>query len=291
MITADDYAFISALLKKHSGLSLGPGKEYLLESRLASVATGTGYADLSALIAGLRCGATAATIKLVCDAMTTNETLWFRDGKPFAALEQDLLPQAASRARAAGRPLRIWCAASSTGQEPYSVAILTAQMEAKLGVGVEILATDYCSAAVKRAQSAVYNHFEVQRGLPIQVLVKYFQQVPEGFELVQDIRRRVRFEERNLLEPYPSHWSFDIILCRNVLIYFDVGTKKAVLERMAQLLTPGGALLLGGTESTLGITDAVVRVPTHPSGVFCRPQDVRSFERPDAAATAKATAA
>lgn len=278
MITADAYLYLSELLKKHSGLSLGSGKEYLLESRLPPVATQLGFKDLAGLVEGLRRGATPAQVKTVCDAMTTNETLWFRDGKPFAALEHEVLPRAAKRARENGRPLRIWCAASSTGQEPYSVAILTAQMEKQLDVRVEISATDYSSAAVARARAAVFNQFEVQRGLPIHLLVKHFQQVPDGFELVQDIRRRVTFEERNLLEPYPGHWQFDVILCRNVLIYFDVATKKDVLERMSRLLAPGGALFLGGTESTLGVTDALVRVPGQPSGMFCKPGDVALYQ-------------
>lgn len=285
MISADAYSFLSDLLKKHSGLSLGPGKEYLLESRLPPVATQLGLSDLNALVDSLRRSPTQALIKTVCDAMTTNETLWFRDGKPFAALENDVLPAAAKRAKANGRALRIWCAASSTGQEPYSIAILTAQMEKQLDVKVEILATDYCSMAIQRAKSAVYNQFEVQRGLPINLLIKYFQQVPDGFELVQDIRRRVSFEEINLLNPYPTHWQFDVILCRNVLIYFDVATKKDVIDRMSRHLAPGGALFLGGTESTLGITESVVRVPNQPSGMFCRPQDVPMLA-PAASATA-----
>lgn len=275
MITADAYSFLSDLLKKHSGLSLGPGKEYLIESRLPPVAAQLGLKDLDALIAAIRFSSTKAMIKLVCDAMTTNETLFFRDGKPFTALEHEVIPAAAHRARAQGRPLRIWCAASSTGQEPYSIAMLIANLERQLhGVRVDIHATDYSAAAIARAKAAVFNQFEVQRGLPINYLIKYFQQVPDGYELIQDVRRRVTFEEINLLNPYPSHWQFDIIMCRNVLIYFDVATKKDVIDRMARLMVPGGALFLGGTESTLGITDSVVRVPNQPSGMFCRPGDV-----------------
>lgn len=278
MITADAYAFLSDLLKKHSGLSLGPGKEYLIESRLPPIAAQYGMRDLEVLVSTLRSASTPAMIKHVCDAMTTNETLFFRDGKPFTALEQEVLPAAAKRAKAHGRPIRIWCAASSTGQEPYSIAMLSANMERQLdGVKVDILATDYSSAAIARAKTAVFNQFEVQRGLPINYLLKYFQQVPDGFELVQDVRRRVTFEEINLLNPYPAHWQFDIIMCRNVLIYFDVATKKDVIERMARHLAPGGSLFLGGTESTLGITDAVVRVPNQPSGMFCRPGEAQLF--------------
>lgn len=272
MISVDDYAFLEAILKKHSGLSLGPGKQYLLESRLPPVAATYGHASVEELIASLRKGTpTAALIKHVCDAMTTNETLFFRDNKPFVALEKEILPAAAARARREHRPVRIWCAASSTGQEPYSIAMIVAQTEHLLGgVKVEITATDFSAAALARAKAAVYNQFEVQRGLPVQLLMKYFAPVPQGFALKPDIRQRVTYHEINLLDPFPSYWQFDIVFCRNVLIYFDVPTKKDVIDRMSRVLTRGGSLFLGGTESTLGITDSVVRVPNHPSGVFCK---------------------
>ena len=154
MITPQDYDFLAELLRKHSGLALGPGKEYLLESRLPPVAVTYGHADVNALVAFMRKGAPpAALVKHVCDAMTTNETLFFRDGKPFTALEQEILPQAARRAKSEKRPLRIWCAASSTGQEPYSIAMIVAQIESQLGVPVEITATDYSAAAIARAKA------------------------------------------------------------------------------------------------------------------------------------------
>jgi chemotaxis protein methyltransferase CheR len=275
MIAVDDYAFLSDLLKRHSGLALGPGKEYLLESRLPSVAVTYGHADIAGLVNALRAAPPRELVKHVCDAMTTNETMFFRDGKPFVALEKELLPAAARRAKAQGRPLRIWCAASSTGQEPYTIAMIVAQIESQLdGCRVEITATDYSTAALNRAKAGIYNQFEVQRGLPVQLLMKYFKPHPEGFELSADIRQRVSYREINLLDPFPSFWQFDMIFCRNVLIYFDVATKKDVIDRMAKLLLPGGALFLGGTESTLGITDSVVRAPGNASGLFCRPQDL-----------------
>ncbi len=275
MIAPADYDFLSDLLKRHSGLALGPGKEYLLESRLMPVAVTLGHADLPGLVAHLRGAPSPATVKTVCDAMTTGETLFFRDSKPFVALEKEILPAAAKRAREAGRPVRIWCAASSTGQEPYSIAMIVAQVEKQLeGTKVEITATDYSAQALARARAAVYNQFEVQRGLPVQLLVKHFKQTPDGFELAPDIRNRVTFQEINLLNPFPAYWQFDVIFCRNVLIYFDVPTKKDVIDRMARLLVRGGSLFLGGTESTLGITDSVVRVPNHPSGVFCKANEL-----------------
>ena len=276
MITPDEYTYLETLLKKHSGLSLGPGKEYLIESRLPPVAVTYGHEDVNALIAAMRKGvATAALVKHVCDAMTTNETLFFRDNKPFVALEKEILPAAAQRAREQSRPLRIWCAASSTGQEPYSIAMIVAQTEYLLGdTKVEITATDFSAAALARAKAGVYNQFEVQRGLPIQLMMKYFTQVPEGYAIKPEIRQRVIYQEINLLDSFPGFWQFDIIFCRNVLIYFDVPTKKDVIDRMARLLARGGTLFLGGTEGTLGITDSVVRVPSHPAGVFCRPSEI-----------------
>jgi chemotaxis protein methyltransferase CheR len=285
MIAPDTYRFVSDLLRRHSGLSLGTGKEYLLESRLPAVAEAFGLRTVEALLDALRQQPSAALIKATCDAMTTNETLFFRDSKPFVAFEQQLLPVALRRARAAGRPLRIWCAAASTGQEPYSLAMILASQERLLaGTPVELLATDYSYAALERARAGVYNQFEVQRGLPVQHLIRYFTERPDGFQISEDIRRRVTFEYRNLLDPFPAHWSFDVIFCRNVLIYFDVPTKKDVVERMARHLTPGGALVLGGTESTLGITDAVVRAGNHPAGFLCRPTETHLLAETAAAA-------
>lgn len=279
MITADDYRFLSELVHRQSGLSLGTGKEYLLESRLPSVAATYGFPDLTRMISALRAGLAPHVVKSLCDAMTTNETLFFRDSKPFDVLRADVLPAAALRARALGRPVRIWCAASSTGQEPYSIAMLVAQMEAQLaGTEVQITATDYSAAVIARARLGIYNQFEVQRGLPVQLLLKFFKPVADGFELLPEIRRRVIFEENNLLHPFPANRQFDIIFCRNVLIYFDVPTKKDVIDRMAKLLTRGGTLFLGGTESTLGITDSVVRVQRHAAGVFCRPTELTLHE-------------
>jgi len=259
MISPDDYAFISDLLKKQSGLALGPGKEYLLESRLPSVAVTYGYDDIGALMKALRAMPSKPLVKHVCDAMTTNETMFFRDGKPFVTLEKELLPAAAKRAKALGRPVRLWCAASSTGQEPYTIAMIVAQMEAQLGgARVEIIATDYSSAALARAKAGIYNQFEVQRGLPVQLLMKYFKPHPEGFELSADIRNRVTYQEINLLDPFPVSWQFDIIFCRNVLIYFDAATKTQVLANIANQLQPDGYVYLGGAETVLGLTTRLV---------------------------------
>jgi chemotaxis protein methyltransferase CheR len=275
MISADDYAFLAHMLKQHSGLSLGAGKEYLIESRLPAVLSAFGHQDITTLVRSLRIAAPPQIVKSICDAMTTGETLFFRDSAPFTILQQQVLPEAIDRVRTEGRPLRIWCAACSTGQEPFSIAMILAQTEPSLkGIRVEVVATDFSAQALSRAKLGIYNQFEVQRGLPVQLLLKFFRPVPEGFQIVPELHRHIVFKEINLLNPFPMGWQFDIIFCRNVLIYFDLATKRDILERVAKSLFRGGSVFLGGTESTLGITDSLARVPGQASGVYRRPSDI-----------------
>jgi chemotaxis protein methyltransferase CheR len=260
MIPADDYRFLGDLLRSQSGLSLGPGKEYLLESRLPPVAAAHGLPDLVALVRRLRSGASPALVKAVCDGMTTGETLFFRDATPFSIYREILLPEAAARAQAQRRAARIWSAACSTGQEVYSLAMITDEEDRRIsGTPVEFLATDFSTPTVARATRGVFSQLEVQRGLPIQQLLKYFTKEAEGFQVRADLRRRVQFREHNLLTPCAHLGHFDVIFLRNVLIYFDLPTKREVLERLARQLVPGGALVLGGTENTLGVTDVLQR--------------------------------
>ncbi len=260
MIAPDDYRLLAELLKQHSGLWLGSGKDYLLESRLPPVATNHRFAGLSELIAALRVAPSPTLVKDVCDAMTTGETLFFRDSAPFTVLQENLLPDAVARARATNRNVRVWCAACSTGQEAYSVAMTIEQQRAALGTTpIDILATDYSSPTLARAKEGIYNQFEVQRGLPVQLLVRFFRQVPQGFQIVPELRKQITFQEQNLLKPFSTNGLFDIIFIRNVLIYFDTATKQDVLERIVRQLHPGGAVVLGGTENTLGVTDQLVR--------------------------------
>ena len=271
MISADDYKFLQTLLHQQSGLSLGPGKEYLIESRLTPVAATLGYGPLNVLIAYLRKGVAPAVVKSVCDAMTTNETLFFRDTTPFKHFREVLLPEAAARARLQGRAVRIWSAACSTGQEAYSLSMIIEQEERQLGgARIEILGTDYSTAAVQRAREGVFNQFEVQRGLPIQQLLQYFTKTGDGFRINDPLRKRVRFQEGNLLKPFGDLGTFDIIFVRNVLIYFDQATKKDILERMSRQILPGGALVLGGTENTIGVTEALVRDPRAVAPIYRR---------------------
>lgn len=280
MITPEDYAFISAMLRGNSGLALGPGKEYLLESRLPPVARAYGFDSLDALFAALRYRPHQELVKAACDAMTTGETLFFRDTVPFDILRAQVLPALAERCRKGSRPLRIWCAAASTGQEPYSVAMLVSEMSTVLyGVRVDIVATEYATHAINRARRGIFTQLEVQRGLPDRLLRKYFTQTPDGWRIADDIRRRVSFREVNLLESFRSLGQFDVILCRNVLIYFDALTKKDVLDRLATALMPGGFLFLGATESAFGITDVVARIPDAPTSLHVRREDLAEAER------------
>ncbi len=274
MITSDDYAYLGTLLRTKSGLALGPGKEYLLESRLPPVARAYGFASVNELVSTLRSGPHQELIKAVCDAMTTGETFFFRDTIPFDLLRTTILPEAGDRCRRAGRPLRIWSAAASTGQEAYSVAMLLADMGVQMsGVRVEIVATDFASHALNRARRGLYTQIEVQRGLPDRFLRQFFVNTPEGYRLGDDIRRRVMFRELNLLESFRSLGQFDIVLCRNVLIYFDSITKKDVLERLSSSLTPGGYLFLGATETAFGVTDRLIRLPDIPTSLHVRRDD------------------
>lgn len=275
MITADDYSYLSTLLRTKSGLALGPGKEYLLESRLPPVARAFGFGSVNELIATLRSGPHHDLIKAVCDAMATGETFFFRDAVPFDVMRAAVLPELAERCRRGGRALRIWSSAASTGQEPYSVAMLLADMAVQLsGVRVELVATDFSSQALNRARRGLFTQIEVQRGLPDRYLRQFFISTPEGFRLSDDIRRRVAFRELNLLESFRSLGQFDIVLCRNVLIYFDTMTKKDVLDRLSTALTPGGYLFLGATETAFGLSERLVRIPDIPTSLHVRRDDL-----------------
>lgn len=279
MIGYDDYTFLCTLLRGTSGLALGAGKDYLLESRLPPVAKTYGYPSIAELISALRNRPHAELVKAVSDAMTTGETLFFRDTVPFEMLRASVIPRLADRCRREGRPLRIWCSAASTGQEPFSIAMLLAEMHPQLaGVRVELLATEYASHAINRARRGVFTQLEVQRGLPERLLRKYFVEGPDGYRISDDIRRRVTFRELNLLASFRSLGQFDIVLCRNVLIYFDAATKKDVLERLAQALAPDGHLFLGATESAFGLTDSLVRVADAATSLHVRREDAATVE-------------
>lgn len=250
-----DFEFISVLIKARSGLALTPDKSYLLESRLMPVARKHGHAGLDELIDAIRASNDEAMIIEVVEAMTTNESFFFRDTKPFDLLRDDVLPPLLEN-RASKKHLKIWCAAASSGQEPYSIAIVLKELGAQLaGWNVDILGTDISKDILKKASGGMYSQFEVQRGMPIQLLLKYFDKKDENWEIKPEIKKMVRYKYNNLLESLSPLGSFDVVFCRNVLIYFEAETKGKVLEQIAALMPEDGILFLGGAETVLGVTD------------------------------------
>jgi chemotaxis protein methyltransferase CheR len=262
------FAAIAAMLKARSGLTLGPEKLYLLETRLASIMRREQARDLAALAEKIKPG--SALEQDVVEAMTTNESLFFRDSKPFDALRLRVLPRLHA-ARPPGTRLRIWSAAASTGQEAYSIAMVINELAATLGDRkADIVGTDIARDALKRAREGVYSQFEIQRGLPMQMLVKYFTKEEANWRIKPAIRNAVEFREWNLLADLRPLGKFDVVFCRNVLIYFDAMTKTRVLEAMAGLLAPDGVLFLGGAETVLGLTSALQSIPGE-SGAYAKP--------------------
>jgi len=254
-VTPQDYEFLRKLLKERSGLDLSADKQYLVESRLVPLARKAGLGGIPDLVTRMKAGDAPITADVV-EAMTTNETFFFRDKIPFDHLRDTILP-ALTQARANRRTLRIWSAACSTGQEPYSIAMCLREQAAMLaGWRVEIVGTDLSQEVLEKSRAGIYSQFEVQRGLPIQLLVKYFAQIGEMWQLNSDVRSMVQYRQLNLLHDFSSLGKFDVVFCRNVLIYFDQETKAAIFERIAKVVEPDGILMLGAAESVVGITDA-----------------------------------
>ncbi len=242
---------IAAVLKAKSGLSLGADKSYLVQARLEPILKKRALSSLAILADRLRLD--PALEREVVEAMTTNETLFFRDGRPFDHLREVMLPRLHA-IRPRGIPLRIWSAAASTGQEAYSLAMLISEMGPALaGRAVEIVGTDIAREPLQRGEQGLYTQFEVQRGLPARLLVKYFTKEDNGWRINRQLRDMVRFREWNLLSDLSGLGRFDVIFCRNVLIYFDQTTKARTLEAAARLLSPEGAIYLGAAETILGL--------------------------------------
>ena len=273
-MTPLDYEFLRKLLKERSGLDLSADKQYLVESRLVPLARKANLAGITDLVVKMKAGAAEPLIAEVVEAMTTNETFFFRDKTPFDHLKDTMLP-AVLQARAARRSLRIWCAASSTGQEPYSIAMCLKGLGAALaGWKIDIVATDLSQGVLEKSKAGIFSQFEVQRGLPIQLLVKHFTQVGDMWQLNADIRSMIQHRQLNLLQDFSHLGTFDIIFCRNVLIYFDQDTKAGIFERMSKLVESDGFLVLGAAESVVGISDAFKPYPDR-RGLY-RPNAVRS---------------
>ena len=259
-MTPSDYEYLRKLLKERSGLDLSADKQYLVESRLLPLARKASLPGISELAAKMKGGADALTAEVV-EAMTTNETFFFRDKIPFDHLKETIIP-ALAKARAARRSLRIWCAASSTGQEPYSIAMCLKEAGSLLsGWRTEIVATDLSQAVLEKSRAGIFSQFEVQRGLPIGLLVKYFTQNGDLWQINAEIRSMVQHRQLNLLQDFSHLGVFDIVFCRNVLIYFDQNTKTNIFERISRMLEPDGVLALGAAESVVGITNTFKPYP------------------------------
>ena len=247
-----DFDFVSGLLHRRAGIVLTADKTYLIESRLAPLARKEGLASIEDLLQVIRSRRDERLITQMVDVMTTNETFFFRDKTPFELMKETVLPKLME-----ARPpkLRIWCAASSTGQEPYSLAMMLQESPSLLrGTPVEIFASDISDRVLEKAKAGLYSQFEVQRGLPIQLMMKYFRQKDDLWQVSDKIRSMVTFKKHNLMDDPSAFGRFDVVFCRNVLIYFDPPTKGQVLDRISKVMNPEGFLFLGAAETVIGIT-------------------------------------
>lgn len=254
-MNSQDFEFVAQLLRKRAGIVLTGDKMYLLESRLAPLARKEGLPSIDDLIHVVRSRREERLIAQVVDVMTTNETYFFRDKTPFLNLREAIFPQLAQARR--GSRIRIWSAACATGQEAYSIAMMLDQDTSLTGgVPVEIVATDISDRCLERARQGLFTQFEVQRGLPIQMLMHYFTQQDDHWRISERMRQMVTFKKQNLIDAQYGLGQFDVVLCRNVLTYFDGPTKGDVLARTAGAMNPGGFLILGANETTSGISQA-----------------------------------
>jgi len=259
-VTAADFGYVSTLVRQRSAIVLEPGKEYLVEARLLPVARAAGLGSVGDLVAQVRRAPAAALAERVVEAMTTNETSWFRDVHPFALLTDHLLP-ALAVSRATERRIRVWSAASSTGQEAYSIAMLLSDwLRGRPGWSATILGTDLSQEVVDKARAGRYSQLEVNRGLPAPMLVRHFVRSGTEWQVGDGLRRMVEFRTLNLAAPFPALPSFDVVFCRNVLIYFDTATRRQVLDRIVRTMRPDGALLLGAAETTMSLGTSLERV-------------------------------
>jgi chemotaxis protein methyltransferase CheR len=267
-MTPEDIQLIVALCKQRAGLKIDPTRTYLIESRLGPLARRESYGSVSELIAGLRARREEPLIWALVEAMTSSETCFFRDRTPFDQFRDEILPTL-SRMRGP-EPIRIWSAGCSTGQEAYSLAMIAeAGQGLEVGARVEIYGSDLSERCIEKAQAGLYNQFEVQRGLPIRLLVDHFDKVEDNWRLSPRIRQRVRWRRLNLAGDLSGVGRFDVIFCRNVLCDLDEAVRPRVLEGLAAALPADGFLVLGADESPLGLTDAY-RPITGREGLFAR---------------------
>jgi chemotaxis protein methyltransferase CheR len=256
-VSADTFTYVAELVRRRSAILLPVGKEYLVETRLRALARQADFEGVDAYVGALRLRSQCAEHDRVVEALTTNETSWFRDFTAYQALTGHVVPTLVQD-HPGLTSVRVWSAACSTGQEPYSIAM--ALLESAPGLTAEIIATDISQEVLTRGRSGRYSQIEINRGLPAEMLVRHFARAGTGWQLSERIRSKVTFSKHNLLDRPPSGGPFDIIFLRNVLIYFDFETRRDVLRRVRSVLGSGGFLLLGATESTLGIDDGWKRV-------------------------------
>lgn len=262
-VNPGDFQILSDLVKVRSGLMLSEDKVYLLESRLMPLVRKRGMSGLDDLVGAIREGKDQTLPDEVTEVMTTNESFFFRDVEPFELFHTYVLPNL-MESKADTKHIRIWSAACSNGQEPYTIAMILDDEAAKLnGWKVEIQATDISKGVLEKAKAGIYSQFEVQRGLPVQYLVKFFKETGRGWEIAPSMRAMVQFKEFNLLDDMTPLGKFDVVFCRNVLIYFDAPTKSDVMTRISQQMTEDAVMYLGGAETVLGICDKFRPVPNH----------------------------
>lgn len=259
-MTPPEYEYLRKVLRDRSGLDLSADKQYLVESRLLPLSRKAGLSGTGELVEKVKGGSASLTMQVV-EAMTINETFFFRDKIPFDHFQLSILPEML-RARASRKSIRIWCAAASTGQEPYSLAICLKEMgDALSGWRVEIIASDLSEEVLEKSRAGIYSQFEIQRGLPIQMLIKYFTQRGELWQVNADLRAMVQHRQLNLLHDFSQLGLFDVIFCRNVLIYFDQDTKVGIFKRLAKAAEPDGVVVLGAAETVVGLTDVFKPCP------------------------------
>lgn len=265
-ISPQAFTFVRELVRAESAIVLETGKEYLVESRLVPLARAAGHPDVDAYVADLSTRRTPAALKQVVEALTTNETSWFRDSDPFTTLRQTVFP-ALAKTRS-NRTIRIWAGACSSGQEPYSIIMTALDTPELAGWKIDLLATDLSDEMLDRARQGEYSQLEVNRGLPATTMVRHCERAGLNWRINQSIRDRVEFRQLNLTRPFPPMGRFDVVFLRNVLIYFDLPTKRDVLTRVRQTMTPDAYLFLGAAEMTMGVDDAWERVPAGRSSVY-----------------------
>lgn len=259
MLNQNDFQFIYQLIRSECGIELDTGKEYLVDLRLSELAHAEGFGSVKKLIQSLMQTQSASLTRKTVDALTTNETSFFRDFKPFEYLRKEVIPYLSQRPN---KTINIWSAACSTGQEPYSIAMILQQYFPHLltEFQVNILATDISFNCLKIAQNGLYSQFQVNRGLPAAYLVRHFEQQGQDWQLKANIRELVKFREFNLIGPWNGLETMDVIFMSNVLMYFSSETKRMLFDRIHSLLKPDGYLFLGGSENPFSLNQHFVRV-------------------------------